>query len=212
VTVCCAIRVNRDVRVLIGYGVAVAVVAVALTIKYLFSGLGDDHPFILLPAAVIVAAWYGGRGPGLLAAVIAAVGADILFLPPAGIGVVTDDLFPLAAQLAETVLIVEITVRLQRTREAARRTAESAELARREASFGLHMREELLTFLSTKLNRPLIGMVDGLISARSAVERGESTHAMAALDSLATEVRVLQRTTEHWVAEADPTRRPPELR
>ena len=210
-TVCCAIRVNRDVRVLLGYGVAVGVVAVALAIKYIFSGLGADHPFILLPAAVIVAAWYGGRGPGLLAALIAAVGADILFLPPAGIGVLTDDLLPVAAQLAETVLIVEITVRLQRTRELARRAAASAELAHREASFGLHMREELLTFLSTKLNRPLIGMVDGLISARSAVERGERTHAMAALDSLATEVRVLQRTTEHWVAEADPKRRPSEF-
>jgi len=202
--------VNRDVRGLVGYGVAVAAVALALAIKYIFSGLGVDHPFILLPAAVIVAAWYGGRGPGLLAAVIAAIGADILFLPPAGFGVLTTDLFPLAAQLAEAVLIVEITVRLQRTREVARRAAESAEQARREASFGLHMREELLTFLSTMLNRPLIGMADGLISARSAVERGESTHAMAALDSLATEVRVLQRTTEHWVAEADPKRRPAE--
>ncbi len=211
-TVCCAIRVNRDVRVLIGYGVAVAAVAVAFAIKVIFSGLGADHPFILLPAAVIVAAWYGGRGPGLLAAVVAAVGADLLFLPPAGIGVLTDDLFPLVALLAEAVLIVEITVRLQGTRELARRAAAAAELARREASFGLHMREELLTFLSSKLNRPLIGMVDGLISARSAVERGESAHAIAALDGLATELRILQRTTEHWVAEADPQGRPAEPR
>ena len=150
---------------------------------------------------MIVAAWYGGRGPGLLAAVISAIGADILFLPPAGLGFLRDDIFPLAALLAEAVLIVEIIVRLRKTREVARREAASAEQARREASFGLHIREELLTFLSTKLNRPLIGMVDGFISPRSAVERGESTQAMAALDSLATEVRV-QRTTEHWVAEA----------
>ena len=160
----------------------------------------------------MVAAWYGGRGPGLSAAVIATMGADVLFLPPAGFGVLRDDLFPLVALLAETILIVEITVRLRRTRELARREAASADLARREASLGLQMREELLTFLSSKLNRPLIGMVDGLISARSAVERGESTQAMAALDSLATEVRVLQRTTEHWVAEADPKRRPAEPR
>jgi len=181
-------------------------VAVALVIKYVFGGLGADHPFLLLPAAVIVAAWYGGRGPGLLAAVIAAIGADILFLPPAGLGVLRDDLIPLAALLAEAIVIVEITVRLRKTREVARREAASADLARREASLALHMREELLTLLSTKLKRPLIGMVDGLISARSAVERGESTQAMAALDSLATDVRVLQRTTDHWVAEADSTR------
>jgi K+-sensing histidine kinase KdpD len=207
-----AILVNRDVGTLIGYAVAVAAVALALAIKYLFDELGADHPFVLLPAAVMVAAWYGGRGPGLLAAVMAAIGADILFLPPAGIGVLRDDVFPLVALLAEAVLIVEITVRLRKTRELARREAASAEQARREASFGLQMREELLTFLSTKLNRPLIGMVDGLINARSAVERGESSQAMAALDSLATEVRVLQRTTDHWVAEAGAKPRPGEPR
>jgi K+-sensing histidine kinase KdpD len=204
--------VNPGIRMLIGYGVALGAVALALAIKYLFDELGADHPFVLLPASVIVAAWYGGRGPGLLAAVIAAVGADVLFLPPAGIGVLRDDLFPLAALLIEAVLIVEITFRLQKTRELARREAASAEQARREASFGLQLREELLTFLSTKLQRPLIGMVDGLIAARSAVERGEKTQATAALDHLASEVRVLQRTTEHWVAEADPGRRPTEPR
>ncbi len=195
---------NRDLHVLVGYGVALGAVALALAIKYAFAGLGADHPFILLPAAVIVAAWYGGRGPGLLAAVIAAIGADILFLSPAGIGVPADDIFPLVALLAEAILIVEITVRLRKTRELARREAASAEQARREASFGLQMREELLTLLSTKLDRPLVGMVDGLISARSAVERGESRQAMDALDSLASQARVLQTTTEHWVAEAGP--------
>jgi len=196
---------DRHSRELVGYGVAVAAVALALVIKVLFSGLGADHPFVLLPAAVIVSAWYGGRGPGLLAAVLAAIGADILFLPPAGIGIVSDDLFALVALLAEAILIVELTVRLRKARELARHEAESAELARREASFGLQMREELLTFLSTKIRGPLTGMVDGLISARSAVERGESTRAMAALDGLAGEVRVLQRTTEHWLDEARPT-------
>jgi K+-sensing histidine kinase KdpD len=203
VAISCDIGVNRDLRVLIRYGVALAAVAFALAIKRAFDGLGADHPFILLPAAVIVSAWYGGRGPGLLAAVISAIGADVLFLPPAGIGVLKDDIFPLVALLAEAILIVEITVRLRKTREVARREAASAEVARREASFGLHMREELLTFLSTKLNRPLIGMVDGLISARSAVERGQTTQAMAALDNLATEVRLFQRTTEHWVSSTE---------
>jgi signal transduction histidine kinase len=148
----------------------------------------------------------------LLAAVMAAVGADVLFLPPAGFGVLRDDIFPLVALVAEAVLIVEITVRLRKTRELARREATSAEQARREASFGLQMREELLTFLSTKLRGPLTGMVDALIAARSAIERGDNAQAMAALDGLAGDVRVLQRTTEHWVAEADPKRRPAEPR
>jgi hypothetical protein len=204
--------VSRELGILSGYAVAVAAVGIALGVKYLFSDLGAEHPFVLLPAAVIVAAWYGGRGPGMVAAVIAAIGADILFLPPAGIGVLGDDLFALVALLAEAILIVEITVRLRKARELARHAAASAERAHREASFGLHMREELLTFLSTKLHGPLSGMVDRLIDARSAVERGESARAMAALDGLAGDVRVLQRTTEHWVAEADPRGRPAEPR
>ena len=207
-----AVLVNREMGMLIGYGVAVAAVAVALGVKYLFDELGADHPFVLLPAAVVVAAWYGGRGPGLLAAVLAAVGADVLFLPPAGFGVLRDDIFPLIALIAEAVLIVEITVRLRETREIARREAASAEQARREASFGLHMREELLTFLSTKLHGPLTTMVDALIAARSAVQRGDNATAISSLDGLASDVRVLQRTTEYWVAEADPKRRPAEPR
>jgi len=198
---------DRHARALIGYVVAVAAVGIALTIKYVFSGLGADHPFVLLPAAVIVSAWYGGRGPGLVAVAVAAIGADILFLPPAGLGVLSEDLFALIALLAEAILIVEITVRLRKARELARGEAASAERAQREASLGLHMREELLTFLSTKLHGPLTGMVDDLIAARSAVERGESTRAMAALDDLAGEVRLLQRTTAHWVGEAGPKSR-----
>jgi Domain of unknown function (DUF4118) len=207
-----AVFVNREMGILIGYGVAVAAVGVALAIKYLFDELGSDHPFVLLPAAVVVAAWYGGRGPGLLAAVLAAVGADVLFLPPVGFGVLRDDIFPLVALIAEAVLIVEITVRLRRARETARREAASAEQARREASFGLQMREELLTFLSTKLHGPLTTIVDGLIAVRSAIARGDSATAITSLDTLAGDVRVLQRTTEHWVAEADPKRRPIEPR
>src|SRR5437879_10064839 len=128
---------DRHSRELTGYGVAVAAVALALVIKVLFSGLGADHPFVLLPAAVIVSAWYGGRGPGLLAAGLAAIGADILFLPPAGIGVLSDDLFALVALLAEASLIVELTGRLWRARELARQERASADHCAREAAFRL---------------------------------------------------------------------------
>src|SRR2546428_13694469 len=74
---------DRHSRELTGYGVAVAAVALALVIKVLFSGLGADHPFVLLPAAVIVSAWYGGRGPGLVAAGLSPGRAGIPFPPPA---------------------------------------------------------------------------------------------------------------------------------
>src|SRR5256885_7774562 len=97
-------------RVLISYGVAIAVVAAALAVKYLFSDLGSEHPFVLLPAAVIVAAWYGGRGPGLLAAGVAALGAGILFFPPAGLPVLRGGLFAAFFPLVRGVFILGDTV------------------------------------------------------------------------------------------------------
>jgi len=39
------------------YAIAIVVVGLTLGIKLLFFGLGSDHPFVLLPAAVAVAAW-----------------------------------------------------------------------------------------------------------------------------------------------------------
>ena len=50
------------------YAAAVLAVAITLVLKLAIDGLGDDHPFVLLPVPVAIAAWYGGRGPGLLAA------------------------------------------------------------------------------------------------------------------------------------------------
>src|SRR5215210_3296790 len=66
---------------------AVAVVAVALTVllKLLLEPLvAQETPFLLLLGAVVVGAWFGGLGPGLLATVIAALAADYLFLAPTG--------------------------------------------------------------------------------------------------------------------------------
>lgn len=56
-----AILANRGIGVLVGYGVALAAVALALALKVIVDELGTDHPFVLLPAAVVAAAWYGGR-------------------------------------------------------------------------------------------------------------------------------------------------------
>lgn len=69
---------------LLRYGVAVASVAVALGIKLLFSPFTGQHPFLLLAGAVMVSAWFGGLGPGLLTTVLATMVADYFFLIPVG--------------------------------------------------------------------------------------------------------------------------------
>ncbi len=59
---------------LIRYSVAVLAVGLALLIKLLLAPLIEvESPFLIFMAAVLVSAWYGGRGPGLLTTCLAAL-------------------------------------------------------------------------------------------------------------------------------------------
>src|SRR3954451_271153 len=58
------------------YSVAAAAVAAGLALQLaLASTLGPDWPFLGLWPAVLFAAWYGGRGPGLFATALSALAA-----------------------------------------------------------------------------------------------------------------------------------------
>ena len=66
------------------YGAALAV-ALALLLKVLLAPfLQEGALFLLLPAAVLAAAAYGGLGPGIFATLLGGVAGDYLFLPPVG--------------------------------------------------------------------------------------------------------------------------------
>src|SRR5512140_2894215 len=65
------------------YGVAVCAVLIAFAIRY--SALGDMMNrlvFTLFVPAALVAVWYGGIGPGLVATVLGLVAGDYFFMPP----------------------------------------------------------------------------------------------------------------------------------
>ncbi len=65
------------------YGVAVLAVIVAFAIRYLIYGdLQNRLVFTFFVPAAMVAAWYGGVGPGVLATVLGLLLADYFFLPP----------------------------------------------------------------------------------------------------------------------------------
>jgi signal transduction histidine kinase len=67
------------------YGVAVLAVGATLGLKLLLDPwITAESPFLLLAGAVVVGAWFGGLGPGLLATLLGALGADYFFLPPEG--------------------------------------------------------------------------------------------------------------------------------
>ena len=63
------------------YAVAIAVVAAAFALRYSLHGsLENRIPFAFFTLATLIAAWYGGLGPGLLAAVAGLVFADLFFM------------------------------------------------------------------------------------------------------------------------------------
>ena len=62
------------------YGLSVVTVAAALLITKSLEQYTDITP--LFYAAIVVSAWFGGMGPGLLAVVLATVALDYYFIPP----------------------------------------------------------------------------------------------------------------------------------
>ena len=70
------------------YGIATAAIASALALRLLLEPwLGPSVPFLQFFPAVLVAAWYGGLGPGALATGLGALIAMYFFLPPTGLAV-----------------------------------------------------------------------------------------------------------------------------
>jgi PAS domain S-box-containing protein len=65
-----------------GYGIAVFSVAATLTVSRFPAIHLQDAPVSLFLCAVILSAWFGGVGPGLVATVLSALAFNYYFLPP----------------------------------------------------------------------------------------------------------------------------------
>jgi hypothetical protein len=62
---------------LLRYGVAVLAVGLAFLVKLLLDPLiVQETPFVLIFGAIMISAWYGGLGPGLLATFAAGLATD----------------------------------------------------------------------------------------------------------------------------------------
>lgn len=69
------------------YVVAAILLAVAFGVRYgLYGTLDNRQPFSFFIPATIIAAWYGGLGPGMLAALGGLILGDLFFLPPREVG------------------------------------------------------------------------------------------------------------------------------
>ena len=65
------------------YALSVAIVAVVIAIKsFVLPEWSLAHPHLSFYPAIILAGWYGGFGPGVLATLLAALALAYLWLPP----------------------------------------------------------------------------------------------------------------------------------
>jgi PAS domain S-box-containing protein len=106
---------------LLRYGGAVLAVALVLLLKVLLDPLiVQETPFLLVFAAVIFSAWYGGLGPGLLATILAGFATDYFFLTPRGtFSDLSIDSLPLLLYTLEGLLINWVVVGLRSAKQRA---------------------------------------------------------------------------------------------
>ena len=106
------------------YGVAALVVGVAVLVKLLLDPLtAQDTPFLLILGAIMVGAWYGGLGPGLLATGLSALATDYFFLDPkVSFTTFGPELLDLTAFVLEGVLVCVLTSSLRSARARAERS------------------------------------------------------------------------------------------
>jgi PAS domain S-box-containing protein len=120
---------------LLRYGLAVASIVVALGFHLLMDSLFIHRTFLplilgvtMLCASVVLSAWYGGLGPGLLATVLAALIADYHFVHPIhSFSSLSIEATPLVAFVLEGMFISSLAVAL---RFASSRAEERASEAR----------------------------------------------------------------------------------
>src|SRR5215204_5013234 len=118
---------------LLRYGVAVLAIGMAFLVKLLLDPLiVQETPFLLIFGAIMISAWYGGLGPGLLATFAAGLATDYFFLPPTGsLSGFSLETVPLLVFLLEGTLVCLLVEALRAARSRAEGSALEAERQRK---------------------------------------------------------------------------------
>ncbi|WP_143195500.1 ATP-binding protein [Archangium sp. Cb G35] len=96
---------------LMSHGFALLVTAAALLLQFVLYPYVRATPFLLFFGAVMLSAWNGGWGPGLLSAGLSAVAASYFFLPPRfAFSWRPEDLLSVSLFLAISTLIIRLNV------------------------------------------------------------------------------------------------------
>jgi PAS domain S-box-containing protein len=110
----------REPSTLARYAVALLVSALALLLTWLFRSFMERNLFLWFFAAIVIGAWYGGLGPGLLVTLIATVGISYFFISPDGLlSLDSDGLLRLSVFALVALLISSLTEARRRSMLAA---------------------------------------------------------------------------------------------
>jgi two-component system sensor kinase FixL len=182
------VHIDPNMSWLKRYGVALLLVAASLLLRLSVQPwLGVKIPYLQFFPAIVVAAWFGGFGPGVLAVALSAALAAFFFVAPIGSFAIAD-----ATDLVSLLLFAGTGVALSWFNHR-QRNAEGA--LRRAAERGSAQALELQTILNTA--------VDGIIviDARGAIEQfnggAERLFGYPAAEVIGRNVSVLMPSPDH---------------
>jgi PAS domain S-box-containing protein len=131
---------------------------------------GTSLPFITYFPAILLAAWLGGRGPGLLTTFLGAAGAAYLWVSPIRSVALanTAEILALAVYCCIGVVISLLTAKLHRARMLAERLLVQEQLARQEAEAGHEASLRLAAIVKSSDDAIVGKSLDGIVTSWNA--------------------------------------------
>jgi signal transduction histidine kinase len=151
------------------YGIAVIATATAVIVRLLLNPFwGFDLPFLTFFFAVMVASWYGGLFPGLVATALSAISAYYFFIAPNHPeGVRFSEVLGLSLFTLTNFIIAFLNERLHRAVRKAETHAVLLEESEQRVRDSQRRKDEFLAILGHELRTPLNGIAASTTALRS---------------------------------------------